>query len=378
MKRNIWISAICCIGFGILFLSCQKDDNGEEPKEYELPVPKIVISNPVPCLNEEVDFSFKSDLEVEPVWSFGDKTTATEKNIKHTYTEEGTFNINLRLSDGKGGTVSVDTIVSVMGKRMNDALTDLMNNPSKKWICAHRANTYYGKKIGGIPENSVEAIKKAAEIGVEMVEIDVRTTSDGALVISHNETIDGVTDGTGAVAEITLAMLKRFYLKNDDGDITSSRIPTLEEALLAGRGKVFYDLDLKDIEPAAVVKVVEDLHMLDRVAFYRGSSKASAKEITDVNSQCIVFPYVKSTSVIDYWAEDPRIKMIQLDYNASTARDIVTAAKAKGIASFGNYLYEKGELILQGDYSVLDSIVNLQFHIIQTDYAEYVNAHLGK
>ncbi|MCK3685559.1 glycerophosphodiester phosphodiesterase family protein [Maribellus sp. YY47] len=383
MKKSILLMCLW-IGFGILLQSCQKDDNGggpdidDEEEEYELPAPVLTISNPVPCLNEEVEFSFTTDVAVSQTWSLGDQSSSSEKTVKHSYTQEGVFNIILKLSDGKGGTVRVDTTVSVMGKRMNDALADLMNNPSRKWICAHRANTYYGKKIGGIPENSVEAVQRAIEAGVEMVEVDVKTTSDGVPVIMHDELIDRTTNGAGAIAEMTLSFLKRFNLKAENGDLTTSKVPTLEEILLAGRGKVFYDLHLGAVNASDVVNLVDSLHMLDRVAFYTGSQKTFAQKFSDVNSQIILFPYVKSTSVIDYWAEDPRIKMIQLDYNASTARDIVTAAKAKDMASFGNYLYEKGELILQGDYSVLDSIVNLQFHIIQTDYAEYVNAHLGK
>jgi len=378
MKKNSLLIFLL-LGFGFLFQSCQDDNNTpEEPKEYELPAPEIIISNPVPCINEEVGFSFKSGIAVEPAWSFGDETTSSDSTAVHTFSKEGTFSIKLKLSDGKGGTVSVDTAVSVMGRRLNDALADLLNSPSKKWICAHRANTYKGKKMSDIPENSVEAIQQAIKAGVEMVEIDVRTTSDSALVISHNETIDGTTNGSGAIAGMTLAMLKRFYLKDEDGGLTTCKISTLEEALLAGRGKIFYDLDLKDISPKAVVKVAESLHMLDRVAFYRGSSKTLCKEITDQNSQCIVFPYVKSTSVIDYWSENPRIKMIQLDYNASTAENIVLAAKAKSMASLANYLNDPGEAILSGDYSSLDSIINLQFQIIQTDYPEYVKSYLSK
>lgn len=375
MKR-IMLLLCLWIGFGILLPSCQNNDNEIEKKEYLLPTPELKISNPVPCLNEEVEFSFKTDATVSQVWNLGDETSSTEKTIKRSYGKEGAFKIGLKLSDGMGGTVSVDTTISVMGKRLNDGLADLINNPSKKWICAHRANTYYGKRIGNIPENSVEAIKRAIDAGSQMVEIDVRTTSDGALVIMHNESIDGITNGTGAISEMTLEMLKSFYLRDAHGDITTSKIPTLEEALLVGRGKVFYDLDLKDIDPKQVVKVVESLHMLDRVAFYRGSSKASAKEITDLNAQCIVFPYVKSTSVIDYWNEDSRIKMIQLDYDASTAKDIVLAAKAKGMVSLANYLNDPGEAILVGDHSALDNIINLQFQIIQTDYIEYVKPRL--
>ncbi len=381
MKKKLLFISLA-LGFGILFQSCHDDSNNneiiddEDEKEYTLPAPELVISTPVPCINEDVGFSFKSDLNVEPVWDFGDKTTSSEKTAEHSYSEEGTFTVNLKLSDGQGGTVSVDTTISVMGKRLNDALEDLINDPSKKWICAHRANTYYGKKMGNIPENSVGAIEQAIKTGAEMIEIDVQTTSDGALVVMHNDNIDETTNGTGAIAEMTLERLRSFYLTDQDGDLTSYKVPTLEEALLAGRGKIYYDLDLKDTDPTPVIGLVDSLHMLDRVAFYRGSSKSKAQEITDVNSQCIVFPYVKSTSVIDYWAENPRIRMVQLDYTDLTAGDIVAAAKAKGMVSFANYLNDPGEAILNSDYSALDKIIELQFHIIQTDYAEYVKAHI--
>ncbi|WP_423129896.1 glycerophosphodiester phosphodiesterase family protein [Gaoshiqia sp. Z1-71] len=377
--RTKLLFTVVWIGLGILIQSCGKDDdNGgvEEKKEYELPAPEVVISNPVPCLNEEVEFSFKTDEKVSPVWNFGDEASSGEKTVTHRYAKEGTFKVSLELSDGQGGTVKVDTTVSVMGRRLNDALDDLINDPSKKWICAHRANTYYGKRIGNIPENSVEAVQRAITAGAEMVEVDVKTTLDGVPVIMHDDVIDRTTNGVGAIAEMTLSFLKRFKLKAENGDLTTSTVPTLEEILVAGRGKVFYDLHLGAVNVADIISIVESLHMLDRVAFYRGSSKTSAKEITDINPQCIVFPYVKSTSVIDYWAEDPRIKMVQLDYNGDIAGDIVAAARAKGMVSFANYLYEPGEAILKGDHSTLDEIINLQVQIIQTDYSEYVRPYL--
>ena len=377
--RTKLLFIVVWIGLGILIQSCGKDnDNGgvEEKKEYELPAPEVVISNPVPCLNEEVEFSFKTDEKVSPVWNFGDEASSGEETVTHRYAKEGTFTVSLELSDGQGGTVKVDTTVSVMGRRLNDALEDLVNDPSKKWICAHRANTYYGKRIGNIPENSVEAVQRAITAGAEMVEVDVKTTLDGVPVIMHDDVIDRTTNGVGAIAEMTLSFLKRFKLKSENGDLTTSTVPTLEEILVAGRGKVFYDLHLGAVNVADIINIVESLHMLDRVAFYRGSSKTSAKEVTDINPQCIVFPYVKSTSVIDYWAEDPRIKMVQLDYNGDIAGDIVAAARAKGMVSFANYLYEPGEAILKGDHSTLDEIINLQVQIIQTDYSEYVRPYL--
>jgi len=267
------------LGFGVMFQSCQKDDNNggtdNTEEEYSLPVPVLTISNPVPCINEEIELSFTSDAAVTQTWNLGDNGTSAEKTVKHSYTQEGTFKINLKLSDGNGGIVRVDTTVSVMGKRLDDALEELINNPSKIWVCSHRGNTYYGQKIGSIPENSTEAIERAAKAGAQMIEIDVRSASDGALVVMHDATIDRTTDGAGTVSDMTLAMLKRVKLKAENGDVTANQIPTLEEALLAGRGKIFYELDIKKgVDIPALVRLCDSLHMLDRVVFYRGASKA--------------------------------------------------------------------------------------------------------
>ncbi|WP_423129895.1 glycerophosphodiester phosphodiesterase family protein [Gaoshiqia sp. Z1-71] len=378
MKRNL-LFIFLWLGFGILLQSCRKDDdNGgiEEKKEYSLPVPELMMSNPVPCLNEEVEFSFKTDEKVSSVWNFGDEASSGEKTVTHRYAKEGTFKISLELSDGQGGTVKVDTTISVMGRRLNDAIEELSNKPGQVWVCSHRGNTYYGQRIGSIPENSVEAIQRAVIAGAEMVEIDVRSTSDGELIVMHDATIDRTTNGVGNVSDMTLSVLKRFSLKAVNGVVTTSVIPTLEEALLAGRGKIFYELDIKKgVDTPTLVNLVESLHMLDRVVFYYGSSKDKAKEVTDANSQCIVFPFVENTSVIEYWATDPRIKMVQADYGNALAGEIVSAAKAQGMVSFTSYI---SDLILNNDFTVVDIIRELQYQVILTNYVEMLKPYLDQ
>ncbi len=377
MKKKLFFIFLA-LGLEISLLSCKNDNNeiidDEDEKEYTLPAPELVISTPVPCINEDVGFSFKSDLNVEPVWDFGDKTTSSEKTAEHSYSEEGTFTVNLKLSDGQGGTVSVDTTITVMGKRLNDALEDLINDPSKIWVCSHRGNTYYGQKIGDIPENSIEAIQRAAKAGAEMIEIDVRTSSDNALVIMHDATVDRTTNGAGTVSEMTLAVLKRLRLKAEDCVVTTSVIPTLEEALLAGRGKIFYELDIKSgVDIPAVVHLVDSLHMLDRVVFYRGKDKDKAIEVTAINSQCIIFPYVQDISLIEYWATDPRIKLIQVGYDDLLTDEVVSAARSKGMVSFTSYI---SDAILNNDFTVVDKIRGLQIQIILTNYVEYMKPYL--
>ena len=93
------------------------------------------------------------------------------------------------------------------------------------------------------PENSVQAIKNAIDMGVDMIEIDVQMTRDSALVLMHDKTISRTTTGKGEVSEWTIDSLKTLYLRNGANHPTEHRIPTLEEAMLACKGKILVNLD---------------------------------------------------------------------------------------------------------------------------------------
>lgn len=59
------------------------------------------------------------------------------------------------------------------------------------------------------PENTLAAFRLAVELGAPMIELDVQLTVDGNLVVLHDATIDRTSDGTGAVADLTLTELRR-------------------------------------------------------------------------------------------------------------------------------------------------------------------------
>jgi glycerophosphoryl diester phosphodiesterase len=92
---------------------------------------------------------------------------------------------------------------------------------------------------GHAPENTVQAIKKAIALGADLVELDVRRSLDGHLVIIHDARVDRTTDGHGAVAELTLAELGRLTIAKD------LRIPSLRGALKTAAGHVGLLLELK-------------------------------------------------------------------------------------------------------------------------------------
>lgn len=80
-------------------------------------------------------------------------------------------------------------------------------------------------------------------MGVDMVEIDLKKTKDGHLILMHDKKIDRTTTGKGLPQDYTLAELKKFRLKNGAGHKTAHLIPTLEEVMNLCKGKILVNVD---------------------------------------------------------------------------------------------------------------------------------------
>jgi glycerophosphoryl diester phosphodiesterase len=93
------------------------------------------------------------------------------------------------------------------------------------------------------PENSLQAIQNCIDMGIDMVEIDIRETKDGQLVLMHDKTIDRTTTGKGLINEWTLDSLKTLHLVDGLGVATQHQIPTLKEALELSKDKILVNLD---------------------------------------------------------------------------------------------------------------------------------------
>lgn len=92
---------------------------------------------------------------------------------------------------------------------------------------------------GHAPENTLAAVRKGIELGVDFVEIDVRRTADGALVAVHDRTVNRTTRGKGEVAACTVRELTALDAGN------GQRIPTVEEVLEIAAGRTGLMLELK-------------------------------------------------------------------------------------------------------------------------------------
>ena len=93
----------------------------------------------------------------------------------------------------------------------------------KTKVWAHRGASGYA------PENTLDAFRKAVEMGADGIELDVQMTKDGELVVIHDETIDRVSNGKGWVKDYTYEELKKFNFNKTHLEYTKEEIPTLEQ-----------------------------------------------------------------------------------------------------------------------------------------------------
>ena len=130
-------------------------------------------------------------------------------------------------------------------------------------VIAHRA----GRGIA--PENTLAAIRQAIRLGVDYVELDVRATKDGRLVIMHDGSVDRTTNGKGAVKELTLAAIRALDAGGKfDSANAGEKVPTFEEVLKLCKGKVHIYVDHKEAPTEQVLRTIRRFGMANEVVVY--------------------------------------------------------------------------------------------------------------
>lgn len=92
---------------------------------------------------------------------------------------------------------------------------------------------------GYAPENTLKSIRKAIDLGVDMIEIDVHACRSGEIIVIHDEKLERTTSGSGLVRKKPLAYIKTL----DAGE--GERVPTLEEVLNVIDKRVALNIELK-------------------------------------------------------------------------------------------------------------------------------------
>lgn len=116
--------------------------------------------------------------------------------------------------------------------------------------------------MGVEPENTLRSFVAAQAAGLDLIELDLHLSKDGALVVMHDTEVDRTTDGTGPIAEKTLAELRAL----DAG--RGERVPVFEEVLDAVHAPL--QAEIKDV--AAARALAEVMHRRDLVSRVEVSS----------------------------------------------------------------------------------------------------------
>jgi glycerophosphoryl diester phosphodiesterase len=117
---------------------------------------------------------------------------------------------------------------------------------------AHRGASGYE------PENTLAAFKKAMDIGVDGIELDVHLSKDGEIIVIHDETIDRTTNGFGFVNQLTLSEINQFII---DG---KHEITTLNEVLDLVKNTISVNIELKSVFCVEKVVILIEKYVSDK------------------------------------------------------------------------------------------------------------------
>lgn len=108
------------------------------------------------------------------------------------------------------------------------------------FVIAHRGANRFA------PQNTISAFVKAAELGSDGVETDVRVTKDGHLVLCHNATVNGTSDGRGKIKDHYLGELFNYDFGAWFGSkFENTAIPTIDDFLSAMKNNPVSILDIE-------------------------------------------------------------------------------------------------------------------------------------
>ena len=127
-------------------------------------------------------------------------------------------------------------------------------------VIAHRGNHLVK------PENTLAAIEEAVKAGADYVEIDLRTTKDGHLVLCHNESVDATTSGKGRVKDLTWEEVAKLAVAGKEGK--EYRIPEFREVLKVCKDRINIYLDFKEAEVAETYRQIKAEGMEKQVVIY--------------------------------------------------------------------------------------------------------------
>jgi glycerophosphoryl diester phosphodiesterase len=247
-------------------------------------------------------------------------------------------------------------------------------------VVGHRAA---GGELGVFaPENSLAAVRAAIAMGVDVIETDPRVTKDGVVVNVHDATLDRTTNGTGEVSETNFAAVSSLSLESAEypGEFACERIPTIEDVLLAAKGKVHVLLDAnKTNRVDLLVAAVQATDTLDWAIF-------DTDEVAKIDAALALEPRLLTmirvadadelTAELAHFAAHPPT-IVEVD-SAPGYEAVAAQARAAGMRTMVNVFGLDLAAGLTDDPSAYGTVFDGPLDLVQTDRPDLVLRHLGR
>ncbi len=154
-----------------------------------------------------------------------------------------------------------------------------------------------GSHITGYPENAIATFEYVIKHTPAFFEIDPRLTKDSVIVLLHDDTLDRTTTGKGKLADYTWEEVKQFRLKDKEGNVTSYRIPTLQEAIDWARGKTILNLDKKDV-PFSMITAIIRKNKASAFVMVTVHNAKQARYYYDDNPEAMLSAFIKTEEAL--------------------------------------------------------------------------------
>ncbi|PZR28193.1 MAG: glycerophosphodiester phosphodiesterase [Citrobacter freundii] len=266
--------------------------------------------------------------------------------------------------------MSINSIILHAQARSFEQLRrEFLNASSNKvLVAAHR-----GAHLDA-PENSLQAFQGAIDMGIDIIELDVRCTKDGQLVVIHDKTVDRTTNGKGAVDSLSFDQIRKLRLMFN-GQLTGQLVPTLQEALMLTRGKILVDLDIKSV--SCIDKIMQEVKAAGAASncFFFVTKVDQVKMLKQYDAGFSTLLRTTSEKAVKDALSAVKTEAIHIDTSHNEAT-VISQIRSAGARVWINALGEIDEKAAAGNVEVFERLLMNGANIIQTDQPALLKQYL--
>lgn len=244
-------------------------------------------------------------------------------------------------------------------------------------VTAHRIGVPFA------PENSLSALRSAILLGLDIVETDIRLTSDGEVVLLHDSDVDRTLDGTGPIASMTLGAAQALPMRVPPelgGDFVCDHIPTLPEVFAIAQGQVVVELEVKDVSAGVrAAEYLRDNELYDDAFLLCDPEECLAARAAVPDVPIMTRPR-SAGEVTDALAWVPTPAMVHIDpgpdfLNAETVSQIHASGAKVYASAFGEADIQAA---LLDDVSGYPAMFGRGIDVLQVQYAHWALMSVGR